>query len=150
MSAGMGQYGAVGFSYGGAEGSGSEEGYSGSEGGSGEDEESEAEEPGGEGEEADGLAANLCIDSFSVLLRRAEREEEAEATGAANANRKCACPLGHHLGTMGIKCQAIWCPDEGTMIMQATCKTGSAQCSYSVMVISSWYCRLARLHAQKR
>jgi hypothetical protein len=76
----MGQYGAVGFSYGGAAGESGSEGDSGEDSGDGG---SDAEEPGEGGEQADGLAANLGIDAFSVLLRRAEREEEAAAAGVS-------------------------------------------------------------------
>lgn len=79
--AGVGQYGAVGFSYGGAPEAGEE---SGSASGDSEEEE-EDEESGGEGNEQhadlDDLAANLGISTFSTLLRRAEREEEQIAQG---------------------------------------------------------------------
>jgi hypothetical protein len=74
----MGQYGAVGFSYGGAlkpesgsEGSQDEE----------EDEEDSEGEDGDDTADVDGLAANLGINSFGALLRRAEREEEQMAQG---------------------------------------------------------------------
>lgn len=77
---GLGQYGAVGFSYGGGgESSGSEGSGSVGEASGPESEGSE----GGAGGEADDLAANLGIDAFSVLLRRAEREEATAADGKA-------------------------------------------------------------------
>lgn len=86
---GSGQYGAVGFAYDGGAASGSDE--SGSEGG---DRSSGAsggsDEEGATGREADGLAANLGIDAFGVLLRRAEREEEAAADGQASKKKTCA------------------------------------------------------------
>ena len=70
----------MGFSYGAA--AAGESGSESSDGGSS-DEEDESDADEGEGEHADvnGLAANLGIDSFSVLLRRAEREEAEAAQG---------------------------------------------------------------------
>ncbi|CAL8468559.1 g8099 [Coccomyxa elongata] len=80
-AAGIGQYGAVGFSYGGPPEAGGESGSASEES----EEEEEDEESGGEENEQhadlDGLAANLGISSFSTLLRRAEREEEQIARG---------------------------------------------------------------------
>ena len=46
-----------------------------------EDSEEEPEEAAPEDVDVDSLAANLGIDSFSVLLRRAEREEAEMAQG---------------------------------------------------------------------
>lgn len=92
--AGTGQFGAVGFSYGGHDEGGS---GSGSASGTESDSESEGDEGGeddGEGiGDADGLAANLGIDSFSAVLRRAEREEAATALGL-KPRKKCACASG--------------------------------------------------------
>ena len=73
--AGSGQYGAVGFSYNGevaADDSASSEES---------DEDADADEPAPEDVDVDSLAANLGIDAFSVLLRRAEREEADMAAG---------------------------------------------------------------------
>lgn len=78
--AGAGQYGAVGFSYGSAEAQ-SDSGSEGSEEDDDEDDESAGEEEDDASADIDGLAANLGIDSFSVLLRRAEREEAEMAQG---------------------------------------------------------------------
>lgn len=75
LPTGSGQYGAVGFSYNG------EVAAEGSSGSDSEDSEEELEEAAPEDVDVDSLAANLGIDSFSVLLRRAEREETEMANG---------------------------------------------------------------------
>lgn len=79
VGTGAGQYGAVGFSY------GAGGGQSETESSEGDSSEEEDESDGGADEDehadVDGLAANLGIDSFSVLLRRAEREEAEAAQG---------------------------------------------------------------------
>ena len=91
----------MGFSYDGGAASGSDElgsegqRSSGASGGS----DAEGGPEGGAGREADGLAANLGIESFGVLLRRAEREEEAAADGQ-EASRKRTC-VTLNLKTLG-------------------------------------------------
>jgi hypothetical protein len=85
----------VAFSYGGS-GAQSESEASDS-GSSDEDEESDAEPEDEEHADVDGLAANLGIDAFSVLLRRAEREEAEMAQGIFK-KRKCV-PV-HQTSTM--------------------------------------------------
>lgn len=79
---GSGQYGAVEFSYGGAQEPGAKS-ESGSEGSQDDDEDEEESEGDEEADTADldGLAANLGINSFGALLRRAEREEQQMAQG---------------------------------------------------------------------
>ena len=72
---GLGQYGAVGFSYNG------EVATEESSASDSEDSEEDPEEAAPEDVDIDSLAANLGIDSFSVLLRRAEREEAEMAQG---------------------------------------------------------------------
>ena len=71
--AGSGQFGAVGFSYGGAASEASSD--SGSELSDEDDDEADG------GEATDALAANLGIDNFCSMQRRAERLEEAERLG---------------------------------------------------------------------
>ena len=46
-----------------------------------EESDEDAEEPAPEDVDVDSLAANVGIDSFSILLRRAEREEAEMAAG---------------------------------------------------------------------
>lgn len=74
MRTGFGAYASVGFSYGGA---GGNAGGDGSEGSSSEESESEEEgvEPSITQEGLDRLAQVVGIDNFSVLLRKAEKEE---------------------------------------------------------------------------
>ena len=77
LLAGSGLYGAVGFSYGGS-GQASISDASSDSGSEFSDEEDEDEA----GDDAiDSLAANLGIDNFSSMQRRAERLEEAERLG---------------------------------------------------------------------
>ena len=77
---GSGQYGAVGLSYNGAAAADS----SGSDSG---DSDEDLDEPAPEDINVDSLAANLGIDAFSVLLRRAEREEAEMADGIFKRRR---------------------------------------------------------------
>ena len=81
-----GQYGAVGFSYGGAADDNSSESESGYDDSSSEDERDDAAKQ--EDNALDGLAANVGLDNFSVMLRRAEKQEEDEALGRA-PRKKC-------------------------------------------------------------
>ncbi|CAK0781024.1 hypothetical protein CVIRNUC_005260 [Coccomyxa viridis] len=74
IPAGSGQYGAVGFSYNGATAADSS-------GSDSENSDEDLDEPAPEDINVDSLAANLGIDAFSVLLRRAEREEAEMAEG---------------------------------------------------------------------
>ena len=76
LCAGSGQYGAVGFSYGG----GAHAAASDASSDSGSDFSDEDDEADGD-EVTDALAANLGIDNFSSMQRRAERLEEAERLG---------------------------------------------------------------------
>jgi len=92
-AAGTGPFGAVGFSYGGGGGGGgggaSDSGASDASASDDSGSESDGGAGGGAGDDADGLAANLGIDDFSALLRRAEREEAATALGQ-KPRKKCA------------------------------------------------------------
>ncbi len=90
-AAGTGPFAAVGFSYGGGGGGGgSDSGGSDASGSDDSGSESDGDAgAGGAGDDADGLAANLGIDDFSALLRRAEREEAATALGQ-KPRKKCA------------------------------------------------------------
>ena len=89
-AAGTGPCAAVGFSYGGNGGGGSDSGGSDASGSDDSGSESDGDAgAGGAGDDADGLAANLGIDDFSALLRRAEREEAATALGQ-KPRKKCA------------------------------------------------------------
>ena len=82
----------MGFSYGNDEGSDQDDDGSGaSTSGSDSGEDGEGEDAGAGMGDADGLAANLGIDSFSATLRRAEREEAALALGL-KPRKKCANP----------------------------------------------------------
>ena len=76
---GSGQYGAVGFSYNGE--------VAAEDSASSEESDEDADEPAPEDVDVDSLAANLGIDAFSVLLRRAEREEAEMAAGIFKRRR---------------------------------------------------------------
>ena len=84
--AGPSQYGAVGFSYAGGDarsGSESDSGDSSSSDDDRNDDERSADLA------ADGLAANVGVDNFSLMLHRAEQQEEDEMLGRA-PRKKCA------------------------------------------------------------
>ncbi len=76
VGTGSGRYGAVGFSY----GSGAQADASSGSDDSGSDFSDEDDEADGD-EATDALAANLGIDNFTSMQRRAERLEEAERLG---------------------------------------------------------------------
>ena len=82
-----GSYGAVGFSYGGAEGSSSGSDSEAKASSSEDDRDDDAKR---QDTALDGLAANVGIENFSVMLRRAEQQEEDEALGRV-PRKKCAC-----------------------------------------------------------
>lgn len=88
---GTGQFGAVGFSYGGDEGSDQDDDGSGASTSGSDSGGDEGGDAGAGMGDADGLAANLGIDAFSATLRRAEREEAALALGL-KPRKKCANP----------------------------------------------------------
>ena len=96
MHAGSGQYGAVGFSYGG----GVPAAISDASSGSGTDFSDEDDEADGD-EATDALAANLGIDNFSSMQRRAERLEEAERLGKV-IKPKYACLLIKSMTQAGV------------------------------------------------
>ena len=77
LLAGSGQYGAVGFSYGGS----GQASISDASSDSGSDFSDEEDEDEAGNDAVDSLAANLGIDNFSSMQRRAERLEEAERLG---------------------------------------------------------------------
>ena len=90
-SSAPGHYGAVGFTYGGAApdpGSASGSDY---ESSSSEDDRDDNAKRADNA--LDGLAANVGIDNFSVMLRRAEKQEEDEALGRAPRKKceSCSC-----------------------------------------------------------
>ena len=86
-SAGYGAFGAVGFLYGGGgpteavAASAASESETDSDDSDDTEEGSEGEEGGGGGVDVDVAAAAFGVDNFAVMLRRAEHEEEAIASG---------------------------------------------------------------------
>lgn len=112
-----GQYGAVGFSYGGAAESASESEYDST---SSEDERDDNEKRADDA--VDDLAANVGVDNFSVMLRRAKKQEEAEALGRAPRrkrafSRKKAAERAKRMAGQGLgpfaKDKVSWKPEPG-------------------------------------